>query len=322
MPYVLAKWAVSCKRREVTSTSDAFLPILDRFIQYLELELGRSSNTAKAYRKDLENLVDFVSSKGCTQFSDVAIMELRGWLADQKNSGLTSATIARRATAARTFFAWATHNQHLEEDPASGLVIPKVSKRLPNVLQQNQATQIMNRAALRADDNSPEHIRDLAILELLYATGIRIGELVGLDVHDIDNARRTIRVTGKGSKQRVVPFGQLALKALNTYLESSRGSLANEQSGQAVFLGSRGKRIDQRVVRKMVTDVLATLEGVPDLSPHGFRHSAATHLIEGGADIRAVQEILGHASLSTTQLYTHVSMERLRAVFEQAHPRA
>lgn len=299
-----------------------FEPTIDRFIQYLELELGRSKNTAKAYRKDLENLVEFVVTKSCAELSDVGIMELRGWLADQRNSGLTSATIARRATAARTFFAWATHNQHITQDPAAALVIPKVSKKLPNVLQQNQATQVMQRAATRADDNAPEHVRDLAILELMYATGIRVGELVGLDFGDIDQSRRTIRVTGKGSKQRVVPFGSVADKTLTAYLKSARGALANELSGQAVFLGSRGKRIDQRVVRKMVTEVLATLEGVPDLSPHGFRHSAATHLIEGGADIRAVQEILGHASLSTTQLYTHVSMDRLRAVFEQAHPRA
>lgn len=295
---------------------------LDRFIQYIELELGRSKNTATAYRKDLENLIEFVTAQGCVKLADVGIMELRGWLAGQRNSGLTSATLARRATAARTFFAWATAQKHLTEDPAASLVIPKVSKRLPNVLAQEQATEVMNRAALRADDNSPSHIRDLAILELLYATGIRIGELVGLDISDIDQNRRTIRVTGKGSKQRVVPYGSIADRAISMYLKSARNMLANEESGLALFLGARGKRIDQRVVRKMVTELLASLEGVPDLSPHGFRHSAATHLIEGGADIRAVQEILGHASLSTTQLYTHVSMDRLRAVFEQAHPRA
>ncbi len=305
------------------SSSDVdFGASLDRFIQYVELELGRSKNTATAYRKDLENLIEFVTAQGCVKLADVGIMELRGWLAGQRNSGLTSATLARRATAARTFFAWATAQKHLTEDPAASLVIPKVSKRLPNVLAQEQATEVMNRAALRADDNLPSHIRDLAILELLYATGIRIGELVGLDISDIDQNRRTIRVTGKGSKQRVVPYGSIADRAISMYLKSARNMLANDESGLALFLGARGKRIDQRVVRKMVTELLASLEGVPDLSPHGFRHSAATHLIEGGADIRAVQEILGHASLSTTQLYTHVSMDRLRAVFEQAHPRA
>lgn len=293
----------------------------DRFIQYVELELGRSANTVKAYRKDLENLFAFAKTRGCADIQDVGIIELRGWLADQRVAGLSSATIARRATAIRMFFAWAQHTGLIEEDPASALVIPKVSKRLPHVLQQSQATEVMDRAALRADDDSPVHIRDRAMLELLYATGIRVGELVGLNIHDIDTSRRTIRVLGKGSKERVVPYGVVAEKAVAQYLKQARPALAIAESGPAVFLGSRGKRIDQRVVRTMVHEVLSSLD-VPDLSPHGLRHSAATHLIEGGADIRAVQEILGHASLATTQLYTHVSMDRLRAVFEQAHPRA
>lgn len=306
----------------MNQTDAAIRPIISRYLQYLALELGRSDNTAKAYRKDLDNLAEFVETLGCLQLSDIGIMELRGWLADQRNAGLTTATIARRGTAARTFFAWATNQKYLTEDPAATLVIPKVSKKLPNVLQQNQAVEVLELAQLRADDNSPTHIRDLAILELLYATAIRVGELVGLDLDDIDQTRRTIRVTGKGSKQRVVPYGLFADTALKEYLKSSRNELVNNSSGMAVFLGSRGKRIDQRVVRTMVSQVLASITGLPELSPHGFRHSAATHLIEGGADIRTVQEILGHASLSTTQLYTHVSMERLRAVFEQAHPRA
>jgi integrase/recombinase XerC len=253
---------------------------------------------------------------------DIGIAELRGWLASQRVAGLSSATIARRATSIRMFFAWATHTKLITEDPASALVIPKVSKKLPHILQQNQAENLMDRAALRADDNSPTHIRDQAMLELLYATGIRVGELVGLDIHDLDPTRRTIRVLGKGSKERVVPYGAIAEKTVEKYLAIARPALATDSSGAALFLGSRGKRIDQRVVRTMVHEVLSSLEGVPDLGPHGLRHSAATHLIEGGADIRAVQEILGHSSLATTQLYTHVSMDRLRAVFEQAHPRA
>jgi integrase/recombinase XerC len=293
-----------------------------RFIQHVELELGRSANTSKAYRKDLDNLFLFAQSRGCQELQDIGIVELRGWLASQRVAGLSSATIARRATAIRMFFAWATHTKLITEDPASALVIPKVSKKLPHILQQNQAEHVMERAALRADDNSPTHIRDQAMLELLYATGIRVGELVGLDIHDLDPSRRTIRVLGKGSKERVVPYGAIAEKTVENYLAISRPVLANDSSGAALFLGSRGKRIDQRVVRTMVHEVLSSLEGVPDLGPHGLRHSAATHLIEGGADIRAVQEILGHSSLATTQLYTHVSMDRLRAVFEQAHPRA
>jgi integrase/recombinase XerC len=303
-------------------TNSTFTAATDRFIQYVELELGRSANTVMAYRKDLTNLFIFAQSVGCEQLQDIGIVELRGWLAKQRIAELSSATIARRATAIRMFFAWATHTKLIAEDPASALVIPKVSKRLPQVLQRQQAEEVMDRATLRADDNSPTHIRDLAILELLYATGIRVGELVGLDIHDIDQSRRTIRVLGKGSKERVVPYGAIAEKTVSSYLAKSRTALATQESGAALFLGQRGKRIDQRVVRSMVHEVLSSLAGMPNLGPHGLRHSAATHLIEGGADIRTVQEILGHASLATTQLYTHVSMDRLRAVFEQAHPRA
>ncbi|MSZ79845.1 MAG: tyrosine-type recombinase/integrase, partial [Actinobacteria bacterium] len=173
-------------------THSTFKAETDRFIQYVELELGRSANTVKAYRKDLDHLFEFVQTRGCNELQDIGIVELRGWLADQRVAGLASATIARRATAIRMFFAWATQTKLISDDPASALVIPKVSKRLPHVLQRSQAEDVMDRAALRADDNSPAHVRDLAILELLYATGIRVGELVGLDIHDLDQSRRTI----------------------------------------------------------------------------------------------------------------------------------
>jgi len=306
----------------VNSNLQTFDGAKARFLQYVELELGRSANTVKAYGKDLDGLIEYVSTVGCTQLAEVGIFELRGWLAQQRTAGLSTATIARRATAIRTFFAWAQLTSIIDADPASGLVIPKVSKKLPHVLAQSQASDAMDRVQLRADDDSAVHIRDVAMLELLYATGIRVGELVGLDIDDIDRSRRTVRVIGKGNKQRVVPYGGGAEAALDKYLTLARSQLVKPESGLAVFLGARGKRIDQRVVRTMVHEVLQSLGGAPDLSPHGLRHSAATHLLEGGADIRAVQEILGHASLATTQLYTHVSMDRLRSVFEQAHPRA
>ncbi len=318
---MLAIRAWCCHGRGVAHETD-FESAAQRFCQYVLLELGRSDNTVKAYGKDIDTLIEFSVERGCQGLGDIGIVELRGWLAAQRNLGLSPATIARRATSIRLFFAWATANGYLDHDPASSLVIPKVGKRLPKVLQQDQAINVMERAALRADDDDPIHIRDRAILELLYASGIRVGELVGLNINDIDESRRTLKVTGKGSKQRVVPYGAIADDTLRTYITKARPQLANDESGQAVFLGARGKRVDQRIVRGMVTEVLRSLDGVPDLTPHGFRHSAATHLLEGGADIRAVQELLGHASLATTQLYTHVSMERLKAVYQQAHPRA
>ncbi len=296
--------------------------VINRYIHHVELELGRSANTAKAYRKDLAGFFAFAEELGCASLGDIGIIELRGWLASQRATGLSSATLARRATSVRLFFAWALATKVISHDPASALVIPKVSKRLPHVLGQEQAVAVLERVAIRADDDSPVHIRDKAIIEVLYATGIRVGELVGLDVSDVDTHRKTMRVRGKGNKERVVPFGELALDALHAYLTTARPQLENAFSKDALFLGARGKRVDQRVIRTVVTQVLESLSEVPMISPHGLRHSAATHLLEGGADIRAVQEILGHASLSTTQVYTHVSMDRLRAVFEQAHPRA
>lgn len=294
---------------------------LARFGQHVHLEQGRSRNTVTAYRKDVAALFAFSRERGCEHLGDIGIAELRGWLATQRAAGRSPGTLARRATAVRMFFAWAFTQGLVDHDPAAVLVIPKVGKRLPHVLDQHQAGEVMARAQLRADDAEPVHIRDRAILELLYASGIRVGELVGLDTADLDRDRRTLRVLGKGNKERVVPYGALADVALADYLEHARPTLAGAGSGTALFLGARGKRVDQRVVRAMVHRVLQSLD-VPDLGPHGFRHTAATHLIEGGADIRMVQEILGHASLATTQLYTHVSTERLRAVYEQAHPRA
>lgn len=301
---------------------DSAVVPLSRWLRHVELELGRSSNTVKAYQKDLSSLFAFANERGCQSLADIGIMELRGWLAQQRSAGLSGTTVARRATAARMFFAWACAAELLEHDPASSLVIPKVVKHLPNVLGQSQAAALMDRVALRADDDSPVHLRDKAIVELLYASGIRVGELVALDLSDIETHRRTLRVIGKGNKQRTVPYGQLAHEALETYLDGARPLLSNSKSGTAVFLGARGARLDQRTVRAMLTSVLRELSDLPDISPHGLRHSAATHLIEGGADIRAVQELLGHASLGTTQVYTHVSMERLKSVYQQAHPRA
>ena len=201
------------------------------------------------------------------------------------------------------------------------LVAPRRHSSLPAVLKQGEAGQLLDVAAVRADDADPVHVRDRAMLELLYASGIRVGELAALDIDDLDLAQRVVRVLGKGSKERVVPFGEPARRSLVAWL-SARSALATATSGPALFLGRRGRRVDARQVRSTVHEMLSHLPDAPDLGPHGLRHSAATHLLEGGADLRIVQELLGHASLATTQLYTHVSVERLRTSYEQAHPRA
>ena len=249
---------------------------------------------------------------------------LRSWLASMAGVGQSRATLARRAASARSFTAWLYRTGRMSTDVGLRLQAPKRGRSLPEVLKADQAKQALTEAGARAQiaGVDPVALRDAAMLELLYATGIRVGELCGLDVDDLDDGRRTVRVLGKGGKERVVPYGLPAAAALETWLVRGRAQLFREDSPPAAFLGRRGGRIDQRQVRQVVHLALERIEGVPSLGPHGLRHSAATHLLDGGADLRSVQELLGHATLTTTQLYTHVSVDRLRASYRQAHPRA
>ena len=289
------------------------------FEDYLVHERGLSSNTVRSYLMDLTDLADYLQQEGEVSIDELTIHDLRGWLAANYERNLAPATIARRAAAIRTFTLWAHQRKELAVDVGAQLVSPKVGKKLPSILRADQASELLNNLSSSADD--PQAIRDSAMLEIMYAAGIRVAELVGLDIDDIDFGRNVLAVTGKGDKQRYVPVGIPAMKALAIYLNEARPSLLNKYSGAALFLGLRGKRIDQRVVRAVVAQVLLDNE-LLDIGPHGFRHSAATHLLEGGADIRSVQELLGHASLATTQRYTHVASERLKSVYNQAHPRA
>jgi integrase/recombinase XerC len=249
---------------------------------------------------------------------------LRSWLASMSGQGQARATLARRAASARSFTAWLYRTGRMSTDVGLRLQAPKRGRSLPEVLKAEQARDALAGAAARAlgVEVDPVALRDAAMVELLYATGIRVGELCGLDVDDLDDGRRTVRVLGKGGKERIVPYGLPAAAALEAWLVRGRAQLFREDSPPALFLGRRGGRIDQRQVRQVVHLVLESVEGVPSLGPHGLRHSAATHLLDGGADLRSVQELLGHATLTTTQLYTHVSVDRLRASYRQAHPRA
>jgi integrase/recombinase XerC len=221
------------------------------------------------------------------------------------------------------FTKWAVKNKYLAKDVAATLATPKGHRTLPEVLDIADAKVAMDSLATRAaEEETPISLRDVAMVELLYATGARVAELCGLDLSDVDYDRQTIRVLGKGNKERTIPMGNPAMKALNLWLKDGRDVIKNAQSDNAVFLGARGRRIDQRTVRTVVYKALEAIEGIERLGPHALRHSAATHLLEGGADLRTVQEILGHASLATTQIYTHVSTDRLQKAFKQAHPRA
>ena len=300
----------------------ALAAALASYQDHLDTTGSRSAHTTRAYLADVTSLLHWAADHGVAAIADLDLGVLRSWLGAQVGQGLARATVARRAAAARAFTTWAHRRGLLATDVGDRLSSPKVVRALPGVLTQMQADELLEIAAVAADDNRPSGLRDRAVLELLYATGIRVSELVGLDTHDVDEGRRAVRVLGKRGKERTVPFGIPAERALRAWSADGRPFVLGPASGAALFLGARGGRMDVRAVRTVVHRLLRHVPDAPDMGPHGLRHSAATHLLEGGADLRSVQEILGHATLATTQIYTHVSVERLRATYEQAHPRA
>ncbi|MBJ7336593.1 tyrosine recombinase XerC [Mycolicibacterium sp.] len=297
--------------------------VLEEFDEYLHLQRGRSEHTRRAYLGDLKSLFAFLEQRTPGASLDgITLPMLRTWLSSQAAAGTARTTLARRTSAVKTFTAWASRRGVIDGDPAARLQVPRARRTLPAVLRQDQALDAMAAATSGAQQGDPLALRDRLIVEMLYATGIRVSELCGLDVDDVDIDRRVVRVLGKGDKQRTVPFGEPALRACISWISEGRPALAIPSSGPALLLGPRGRRIDPRQARTVVHQTMAAVDGAPDIGPHGLRHSAATHLLEGGADLRVVQELLGHSSLATTQLYTHVTVARLRAVHDQAHPRA
>lgn len=296
--------------------------MLAEYERHLVSERDLTAHTVRAYLGDIASLLDHAGRMGIEDPADLDLRSLRSWLAKQQTTGRSRTTLARRATAARVFTAWLARTGRSAYDVGASLGSPKARRTLPPVLREDEAAELIRAATVLADDGSALGLRDVAMLELLYATGIRVGELVALDIDDLDHARRVVRVLGKGRKERTVPYGAPAARALEAWLVRARPELMVEGSGAALFLGARGRRIDQRAVRTVVHRRIADVPGAPDIGPHGLRHTAATHLLEGGADLRSVQELLGHASLATTQLYTHVSTDRLRRAYQQAHPRA
>jgi len=318
---------------------------VDAFERHLRLERNRSEHTVRAYLGDVVGMLDHAARLGAQQVADVDLAVLRGWLAVVARRGAARTTLARRSAALRTFCAWAHRTGRHPQDPGQLLASPRAHRTLPAVLRVDEAAAAMagrppdrpparsragetvtgapgGRAVPDAPADQPRELRDRLVVELLYATGIRVSELVGLDIDDVDRSRRVLRVLGKGAKQRSVPYGLAAERALQDWLNRGRPALAVEGSGPALLLGVRGRRIDPRTVRTIVHRRVSAVPGAPDIGPHGLRHTAATHLLDGGADLRSVQELLGHANLATTQLYTHVSVERLRRTYQRAHPRA
>jgi integrase/recombinase XerC len=323
----------------------ALAALLAAFERHLRSERSLSSHTVRAYAGDVASLLGYASDQGIGTPEELGVAELRGWLAVQHESGAARATLARRAAAARAFTAFAHRRGWLASDPGLQLGTPKTRRTLPHVLPQEEMASVLtgldqaaDRAAAarlplgeRAAPGAPGQpakieaavaLRDSAVLELLYATGIRVGELCGLDVSHFDQGRRTVRVMGKGGKERTVPVGVPALRAVTRWLDAGRPALATAASGPALFVGVRGGRVGPRTARRVVHERLREAGTTRDAGPHGIRHSTATHLLEGGADLRSVQEILGHSSPATTQIYTHVSIDRLKSSYRQAHPRA
>ncbi len=306
---------------EITAGAPDRARLLSEFSAHLSAQRGLSAHTNRAYLGDVDLLLGYASRHGRSTLDSIDLGVLRGWLASMATTRHSRSTLARRSAAVRTFFAWATRTHRVPTDPALRLATARTASALPTVLRVEPVTQMLDLARERATDGDPTALRDWALLEVLYATGVRVGEVCGTDLTDVDVHERTLRVVGKGDKERVVPFGRPAALALGAWLDRGRPQLVTPTSPSAVFLGLRGGRLDQRQARSVVHQA-AALAGVDDVAPHALRHTAATHLLEGGSDLRSVQEILGHASLATTQRYTHVSAERLRSAFQQAHPRA
>ena len=298
------------------------------FVEHLLHELGRSPATARAYATDLTSLREHATRMGRPRLDQLDLGVLRSWLARLRSSGCAASTMARRASSARTFTAWAQRRGLLETDPGLRLASPRLHRPLPRVLTEAQARTVLAEAADRlvrpAEDPVERAVaaRDLAVIEILYGTGARVAELCGLDIDDVDVGRSVVRLFGKGSKERTVPLGRPGMEAVRGWLAAGRPLLATASSGPALLLGERGRRLGVRTARRIVHERLQAADGGIDLGPHGLRHSAATHLLQGGADLRSVQEILGHATLGTTQIYTHVTPQRLREIYDRAHPRA
>ncbi|WP_082471643.1 tyrosine recombinase XerC [Arthrobacter sp. Leaf234] len=299
----------------------AFSAALRAFEDYLAFERNRSVHTIRAYLKDARLFLSHAQQAGVTSLGQLELRHFRSWLGVLDDAGLARSTLARRAASVRTLMDWAVREELVPANPALRLRAPKRSSALPAVLSHAQAQSLFEGPVSDVGTDAGL-LQRRAILEVLYATGVRVGELVGIDIDDVDTGRRTLVVTGKGDKQRTVPYGEPAGNAIEAWLRHGRPQWISPASGPALFLGRRGGRIDQRSVRSQVKEALDALDDTAARGPHALRHTAATHLLDGGADLRAVQELLGHSSLATTQLYTHVSVDRLRRSYEQAHPRA
>lgn len=299
---------------------------ISKYLRYLKIERNASPHTITSYETDLGQFLRFAAAFFEVDDDDVSLEQveritIRLWLGELSDQGLAKSTIARKVAAIRSFFKYCFKRGMVEQNPAHLLIVPKQDKSLPKTATPEDIDRLMD----AAEGDSPGEIQAKAILELFYSTGIRLSELVGLDTGDFNMDLKQIKVTGKGAKQRIVPVGGQAFKSLQRHLSIRKelfGERTDADARQAMFLAAGGQRIYQRAVQRMVKDFFTKVSEVTQKSPHVLRHSFATHLLDKGADIRVIKELLGHANLAATQVYTHTSVERLKNVYELAHPRA
>jgi len=297
---------------------------IDAFSQYLADERRSSSRTVETYVRDLRRFRDWVRAEGLPEDArEIDIVALRGFLSSLFRSDQAS-TMKKKVSALRSFFKFLLKRRIIDHNPASSLRTPKVPKGLPRFLTVDQAFRVMEAPRKEGERAKPLRARDRALLEMLYGTGVRVGELASMNIADFDFTERSVRVLGKGGKERIVPLGQAALDAVQAYLPERRGLQAKSKDGDpdALWLARSGRRLSIRQVQNIVRRHGTLGAGRGDLHPHAMRHSCATHLLDAGADLRSIQELLGHSSLSTTQKYTHVSVDRLMEVYDRAHPLA
>lgn len=293
-----------------------------RFGDHLVVARRLSENSVRAYLVDVDQFVRFAHEQRLTTTQELDTEVARSWIWSHAEAGLASASLRRKVSALKRFGAWLHTHHHSPVDVGLRLVAPNTGRTLPRVVSKAHMNEIFEGLYARTRTGDPVALRDVAMIEVLYATAVRVSELVGLSLGDVAHTERTLLVLGKGNKERVVPFGGPAEKALGAYLDEGRPALLSGKTSDRVFLNQQGGTLGVRSVYQVVAALLAQLPGSGPLGPHTLRHSAATHLLDGGADLRSVQELLGHASLGTTQIYTHVSTERLTKAYQQAHPRA
>jgi len=288
------------------------------FLGYLQIEKNASLHTVNNYLRDIHDFEKFRSSLGQISYEQVDYLHVRSYLAFLNKKEYTRKTISRKLSSLRTFFRFLARENYIKTNPFQMVSTPKVEKKLPHFMYPEEMEELLR----LPDLSNPLGIRDKAIIESLYASGMRVSELVYLDITSIDLVNGNALVFGKGAKERYVPLGSYAIKALNDYLDKARSQLLHHRLNNALFLNRYGTRLSDRSVRRMLEKYVHDLSSVKKVSPHTLRHTFATHLLNSGADLRVVQELLGHVNISTTQIYTHVTKERLQSIYKNSHPRA